>query len=95
MSQLRCVFKKCIKTGWGGGGACRFRRNESHRSVVDLDVLGKVNELDEFETVVLAPTLVGLRRAHVVQVDALVHLVSCARRRKTNNSLHLQDLSTK
>ena len=51
--------------GWGG---------YPHRAVVYLDVFRQVDELDKLESVVLAPSLVGLRRAHVVQVDALVHL---------------------
>ena len=46
----------------------------SHRGVVNLDVGGQVDELNELEAIILAPTLVGLRRAHVIQVDALVHL---------------------
>lgn len=48
----------------------------SHRQVVGLEVVGQVDELDELEAVVLAPSFVGLRCAHVVQVDALVHLAS-------------------
>lgn len=48
----------------------------SHRQVVGLEVVGQVDELDELEVVVLAPSFVGLRCAHVLQVDALVYLPS-------------------
>ena len=68
-----CGTAYTLRRAGGGGGACP--RGESHRSVVNLDVGSHVDELDELEVVVLTPTFVGLRRAHVVQVDALVHLI--------------------
>lgn len=45
-----------------------------YRQVVGLEVVGPVDELDELEAGVLAPSLVGRRCCHVVQMEALVHL---------------------
>ena len=49
-------------------------RRGSHRCVVHLEVVGQIGEIDELETVILAPLPVGLYCGHVFQSEALVHL---------------------
>lgn len=50
------------------------RAGESHRTVVDLEVFGQLDELDKVEAVVLTRLPVGLHRGQAVHVHALVHL---------------------